>query len=351
MRSIRALVLVCLATLACKREPVRGDLPEPQMQTVVAPEVEGSKPPTCDGTNTAIVGGEAIPIEDFDVIYSLKQRQYEETYREAVPGAMDAEFQLSISERLIKQKWLELECRRVGVEYDAAMLAEREAEQRYHLGDTPDALRRVGESEDTMRQLLIADLRERALLEHEGKLEISAEQVAAEYEHLRKRDFEAIDDRIRVAEIVIDVDDPAKEAEVLALAEELAKRANAGEDFAQLAREYSDGASAKEGGELGIIPARFMDLEVAEVAFQLEPGNISKPVRSTVRTSVSYHVVFVSERYPTGDFPLAVIEDEIVERLKKSKQRYESDELALRLWATHETRNCITESHLRPGSR
>ena len=71
------------------------------------------------------------------------------------------------------------------------------------------------------------------------------------------------------------------------LAGELATRAVAGEDFAELAREHSDGPSAPKGGSLGDFPGSRMLPAFTEACAMLAVGEISEPVE----THFGYHVI------------------------------------------------------------
>ena len=76
--------------------------------------------------------------------------------------------------------------------------------------------------------------------------------------------------------------------EALALAEELRQRALAGEDFAELAMEYSDDrGSAANGGSLGRFRREQMVPEFSNAAFGLEVDQVSEVVES----SFGYHVI------------------------------------------------------------
>ncbi|MGD2069027.1 MAG: peptidylprolyl isomerase [Gemmatimonadota bacterium] len=77
------------------------------------------------------------------------------------------------------------------------------------------------------------------------------------------------------------------------LAGELRDRALAGEDFAALAREFSDDpGSASRGGDLGYFPRGEMVKPFDEAAFALQPGEIS----DVVETPYGYHVIRVEDR-------------------------------------------------------
>jgi parvulin-like peptidyl-prolyl isomerase len=87
--------------------------------------------------------------------------------------------------------------------------------------------------------------------------------------------------------------EPRSDEETLALAEELRQRILDGEDFAELAQEYSDDpGSGPEGGDLGWFGRGMMVPAFEEAAFSLEIGEISEPVRS----DFGYHLIEVLEK-------------------------------------------------------
>lgn len=70
------------------------------------------------------------------------------------------------------------------------------------------------------------------------------------------------------------------------------KQAKNGKDFAQLAASYSDDPTAKEGGNLGFFRRGDMIPTFEEVAFALQPGEIS----DIVETEFGYHIIKVEEK-------------------------------------------------------
>lgn len=75
-------------------------------------------------------------------------------------------------------------------------------------------------------------------------------------------------------------------------AQELLARLKAGEDFAELAREYSeDPGSGTQGGDLGFFSQGTMVPEFEKVAFSLNPGEVS----DLVQTKYGIHIIRTEE--------------------------------------------------------
>jgi peptidyl-prolyl cis-trans isomerase D len=95
---------------------------------------------------------------------------------------------------------------------------------------------------------------------------------------------------VDASHILFKVEDPGKEAEAKAKAEGVLKRAQAGEDFAELARKFSqDEGSAPQGGNLGTFPRGRMTKAFEDAAWVLKPGAMS----GLVRTEFGFHIIKV----------------------------------------------------------
>jgi len=99
-------------------------------------------------------------------------------------------------------------------------------------------------------------------------------------------------------------------------AEDLVKRLRAGEDFAKLAKEFSqDPGSAAEGGDLGLFGKGMMVPEFDEATFSLAKDTISDPVRSPF----GFHIIQVTEIQAAKIPDLAEAREQIVEEVLRKQ--------------------------------
>jgi peptidyl-prolyl cis-trans isomerase SurA len=98
---------------------------------------------------------------------------------------------------------------------------------------------------------------------------------------------------VKLSHILLEIKPSGKTLDSLvAKAEEIRKLAVQGEDFAGLATRYSNDPTAQQGGDLGYFRRGDMIPEFEQVAFNLEPGEIS----NVVQTEFGYHIIKVEEK-------------------------------------------------------
>jgi peptidyl-prolyl cis-trans isomerase C len=98
--------------------------------------------------------------------------------------------------------------------------------------------------------------------------------------------------------------------------EPILERARDGENFAELAKQLSDDYATKEyGGDTGLFPRGTMVPAFEEVAFALEPGEISDPVE----TVFGVHILRLEERRESRLLPLDEIREQLRELVREEK--------------------------------
>ncbi len=108
-----------------------------------------------------------------------------------------------------------------------------------------------------------------------------------------------------------DQDKQARRAEM----EKILARAKAGEDFAALARQYSEDGSAAQGGDLGFFGRGQMVKPFEDAVFGLQKGEIS----NIVETQFGFHIMQLEDIQPANITPLAGAKSAIENKLKKQQ--------------------------------
>jgi peptidyl-prolyl cis-trans isomerase C len=120
-----------------------------------------------------------------------------------------------------------------------------------------------------------------SLLASEGKAATTDDAMKKVYESASKEITG--EEEVHARHILVETEDEAKAVE-----EELKK----GADFAELAKKKSKDPGASDGGDLGFFTKDQMVPEFSAVAFSLEPGKVSDPVKS----QFGWHVIKVEEK-------------------------------------------------------
>ena len=125
---------------------------------------------------------------------------------------------------------------------------------------------------------------------------------------------------IRASHILVMANEKADEATKKAARtkiEGVLKRVRAGQDFAKLAREFSDDGSKDQGGDLGFFQKGQMVPAFDQAAFALKPGEVSE----IVTTQFGYHIIKLAERKEASVIPFDQIRPRIVEFLSDQKKQ------------------------------
>lgn len=127
-------------------------------------------------------------------------------------------------------------------------------------------------SEDELREIIrISLLQEAAIAED---IEITEEDLEEEYNRQNTE--------IEAQHILVADEDTANEVK---------QKLDEGEDFAELAKEYSTDGSAEDGGDLGYFSTGEMVPEFEEAAYNMEVDEISGPVQS----QFGFHIIKVND--------------------------------------------------------
>ena len=142
-----------------------------------------------------------------------------------------------------------------------------------------------------------------SLLATEGKAATTDDAMKKVYEEASKQITG--EQEVHARHILVETEDEAK-----TVAEELKK----GADFAELAKKKSKDPGASDGGDLGFFTKDQMVPEFSAVAFALEPGKISDPVKS----QFGWHVIKLLGRRAATQQTLAEATPAVTQALQQN---------------------------------
>jgi peptidyl-prolyl cis-trans isomerase SurA len=264
---------------------------------------------------------------DGDPITMHEVRQFAESAGKNIPPGdptADPVFKEGLK-GLIAQKLLNEEMKRYDDKIDEEQIdkyiQDVEAERNITDQQLRQSLMQNGVSWEDFRRQAKMELEKAMMLNSELRehVTIPPEQIQAFYD-AHQDQFTVKQEKYKLAQILIAVPPNASPAEVAAAkakAEEVRKRALAGEDFGELAKRYSDDDSKSQGGELGVFgPDDIMDEILAGIK-NVPPGQISQ----VVRTKHGFHVIKVEAHDVPGVRPLALVKEDIRNHLVDEQTR------------------------------
>ncbi len=235
--------------------------------------------------------------------------------REARTNAIRREvLERLIDDDLLAQQATELKLTVSNDEIDRAI---EQIKHDYGLNDSQlrDELRKQGLTMPVYRQNTKREILKYRVLNIAvgSKINVGDSEVQSYYD----RHMKSANVQVRASHIFITIPDDADNATVLErekLAKSLLARAQHGEDFAKLAREYSEDTGTRaEGGDLGFIGRDILPKPLEELLFSMNVGDIRGPVRA----DRGFHIIKLVDKRAKDAKPFAEVQEDIRIRLRQ----------------------------------
>jgi peptidyl-prolyl cis-trans isomerase SurA len=177
-----------------------------------------------------------------------------------------------------------------------------------------EALKQQGMEYDKYRQQVRSEIEKVQLLNREirGKVNVTPEDVHRYYE-AHKKDYERAG-AVKVRQITLKLDASAPDEiskVIFERMQDIRGRALKGEEFAKLAKQYSEDPAASDGGDLGQVEPSKLVTEFESPLSKMKEGEVSEPIR----TKVGVHLLKLEKRIPEGFQPESEVAAEIKEKL------------------------------------
>jgi peptidyl-prolyl cis-trans isomerase C len=277
----------------------------------------------------AVVNGVVITRTDFDRAVGFARQQAMQTGK----PVDDARIKEGVLKQLVGSELLYQETKKEGIKVDQKAVDER-LEQWKKQFPSEEEYKKALKNADLSVPQMKKDITKGMTIEkfivgkYIDKTTIPEKEIKAYYEsHLNL--FKQ-PEQVRASHILIKVEPKATEPEkedALKKIRDVQKKQIKGDDFAKLAKEYSQGPSNAKGGDLGYFKRGQMVPAFEEVAFKLKPGKVS----DIVKTRFGYHLIKVVDKKPDSTVPYAELKDRLGQYLKQEKVQKQVRQLVEKL--------------------
>lgn len=289
----------------------------------------------------AIVNGEAIFRVDFEREVNSTQKQL--LTQGQVPDV--EKMREVILENLIDGELLYQESQKKGFKVDEEKINEQFESIKGQFTSEEEfknAMNEMNYTESSLKNEINRGIAIQDLIDGEIAQNITvSEEESLEYYESNLELFKQ-PEQVRASHILITVDEQAdvtQKDKALQKIKEIQQKLKAGENFASLAREYSQGPSSAQGGDLGYFQRGQMLKPFEDAAFTLQPGETS----TIVKTRFGYHLIKVIDRKPEGTIPYNYVQKKIDQYLKQNKVYREVKLLLEKLRAKATIERLVTE--------
>ncbi len=268
--------------------------------------------------DVALVNGVAITSEELErEVANIKHKM-----SRRMPGvSMPEDLEDKALENIINRRLLLEESRKSGITVEDSEI-EAIWQQMVARYPSEEAVKEILKKENFTEEIIRGDIRNGLTIqkyvesEFIAKADVSEEEIKDYYDKNSSQFKQP--EMVKASHILIKVEDKAdeaKKAEARKKIEEVEKLVKEGKDFAELAKEYSEGPSNTKGGDLGFFGRGQMVKPFSDAAFALKPGEVS-PV---VETRFGFHIIKVFEKKEEGLVPLEEAGPKIREALAREK--------------------------------
>jgi peptidyl-prolyl cis-trans isomerase SurA len=272
----------------------------------------------------ARVNNDIITLSDFQ----RAQNSLHEEARQECPNCSPQQLQVALADKeknllrdLIDQSLLVQRAKDLGISVEAGVVKRldqiRQQNKLASMEDLEKAVSSSGTSFEDFKNNIRNGLLTQELIRREvgSRIIIDHEEIQKYYDE-HKSEFQR-PEQVYLREMFVSTEGK-KEAEIPELekkARNLLERVKKGEDFAELAKRYSDGSTAKSGGELGVFERGQLAKEYEGVVFKMSKGQVT----DVIRTKTGFLFLKVEQRFEAGLQPVDKVEGEITNRLYAEK--------------------------------
>lgn len=320
---VKPLALGALAVLAMTADPTAQAQGQAQAK------------PASSGEIVARVNDDVITLAEYQ---KSEQQLRDETAHDCQgcpPETIDAQFkeqQKDLLRGLIDQVLMMQRAKDMGISVESDLTKRLDEVRQQNglatLGDLQKGVEASGLTWEQYKTTIRNSLLQKEVVRREvgSHLDVSSDEVKQYYEaHLSKF---ALPERVVLSEISLSTEGKSGEdvATVRRKVEALRTGILNGDDFHRVATLYSQGSTAKDGGNLGTFKKGELAPQIEAIVFQMSPGQIS----DVIQTRTGFEFLEVEDHLPAEVQPMEKVEDTIrnsisAERMQPRMRAYLAD--------------------------
>jgi len=268
----------------------------------------------------AEVNGTVVTVNELNSELAQAKRRMAQQGR-PVQEADAGKLKNQILDRLIEQQLLYEQSQKEDIKVSAKAVDEHMAKLKERFPSQQEfekALKELNVNEADIKKKTRMGLAIQELITKDvaSKITISDEESEAFYKS--HPEFFKQPEQVKASHILIKSDakdDQAKQDAAKKKIEDIQQKVKNGDDFAGLAKQYSEGPSAKQEGDLGFFGRGQMVKPFEDAAFSMKPGQVSE----VVKTRFGYHLIKVTDQKAAGTLPYKDVKEKIQGYLKQQK--------------------------------
>ena len=273
-----------------------------------------------DDTKAAEINGVVITKEQFNKELNIHLDRVARQGRQLPEGQL-AGLKEDILDGLIERELLYQESKKAGIKVQQQSVDGQLADIKKRFPSEAQfkaALTQMGLTEAEVRAQIERGLAIRELINQQitSKITITDAQTKAYYDNNPQMFKQP--EQVKASHILIKVDAGDAEAQkkdARKKIETVQLKVKGGDDFAELAKEYSEGPSKTRGGDLGYFQRGQMVKPFEDAAFSMKKNEVS----GIVETRFGYHIIKVYDKKPAQTLAYADVKESLNQRIKQEE--------------------------------
>lgn len=266
-----------------------------------------------------VVNSEIITQREIDIMLAPIYTQYRAMYKDEELIRKLEEVREDIIKQLIEDRLILSEAKKQNITVEDKEVNARIEEIERKVGSEKELENMLGQQNLTLNELR-ARYKEkimiRKLIDQKVGTKIMITPLEVKNYYNDHKDQFLQPEEIQLRQILIKLKEgQGVREEALRLMREISKRIKEGCDFAGLAKEYSDGPYASDGGLMGYVKKGDLMPQIEEIVFNLKDDEST----GIIQSSLGYHIFKVEERKARRTKDLPEVRQDIEEYLYREK--------------------------------